>query len=303
MKSISQNLSPCGRRIRVPGASFAGVVTLGIELALGADPRRPAPVGVVAPDVGAPSGLARAPASPSVAAPGPVRPGSLDRQSEPGTELAENTGRRIVVSIADRKLAVIEGGRVVKVYSVAVGSRQTPSPTGEFKITSRLASPTWYHPGKVIPPSKANPLGTRWMGLSRAGYGIHGTNVPRSIGHSASHGCIRMRNHDAEELFALVRVGDTVEITLDHESNALAQSLAGSQVVEVKAAQANPAATENLTAVSVVPVAATEAPGAGEYVRAGSGRRRARGCAKSKAASERQLSLKEDWHESLDYDR
>ena len=90
MKIISQNLSPCGRRVRVLGASFAGVVTLGIELALGADPRRPAPVGVAAPDVGAPSGLARAPASASVAAPGPVRPGSLDRQSGAGTELAEN---------------------------------------------------------------------------------------------------------------------------------------------------------------------------------------------------------------------
>jgi hypothetical protein len=50
------------------------------------------------------------------------------------------------------------------------------------------------------------------MGLSLKRFGIHGTNEPRSIGRNASHGCIRMRNRDAEELFELVRVGDTVEV-------------------------------------------------------------------------------------------
>jgi len=50
------------------------------------------------------------------------------------------------------------------------------------------------------------------MGLSRKGYGIHGTNNPRSIGHNASHGCVRMRNHDVEDLFARVAVGDVVEL-------------------------------------------------------------------------------------------
>ena len=50
------------------------------------------------------------------------------------------------------------------------------------------------------------------MGLSAAGYGIHGTNAPRSIGKAASHGCIRMRQRDVEELFELVGVGATVEL-------------------------------------------------------------------------------------------
>ena len=58
-------------------------------------------------------------------------------------------------------------------------------------------------------------MGTRWLGLSISGYGIHGTNVPSSIGHNASHGCVRMRNHDVEELFALVGVGDQVELYAD----------------------------------------------------------------------------------------
>jgi hypothetical protein len=55
-------------------------------------------------------------------------------------------------------------------------------------------------------------LGPRWLGLSRKGFGIHGTNDPRSIGKAASHGCIRLRNRDIRELFSMVNVGDTVEI-------------------------------------------------------------------------------------------
>ena len=63
-----------------------------------------------------------------------------------------------------------------------------------------------------MPPGKSNPLGTRWMGLSAKGYGIHGTNVPSSIGKSASHGCIRMRQSDLEELFEMVDIGVAVEL-------------------------------------------------------------------------------------------
>jgi hypothetical protein len=120
--------------------------------------------------------------------------------------------RRIVISIPDRKVAVVEDGHVICVYPVAVGAHRSPSPTGEFRVTSRITKPTYYHPGVVIPPGKNNPLGTRWIGLDRKGYGIHGTNEPRSIGHAASHGCIRMARTDLEQLFELVQVGDAVEI-------------------------------------------------------------------------------------------
>lgn len=119
---------------------------------------------------------------------------------------------RIVVSIPDRKLALVEGERVVKVYDVAVGKASSPSPEGEFTIETRLTNPTWYGPKQVIGPGTSNPLGTRWLGLSARGYGIHGTNVPRSIGKAASHGCIRMRNADVEELFELVQTGATVQL-------------------------------------------------------------------------------------------
>ena len=120
--------------------------------------------------------------------------------------------RRVVVSLPDRKLAVLEDDRVLKVYVTAVGAAVSPSPTGSFTIVARVSHPTWYTKGRTVPPGVANPLGTRWLGLSVKGYGIHGTNRPSSIGHNASHGCIRMRNRDVEELFGMVAVGDAVEM-------------------------------------------------------------------------------------------
>jgi lipoprotein-anchoring transpeptidase ErfK/SrfK len=120
--------------------------------------------------------------------------------------------RRILVSIPDRKLAVLEAGRVLEIFETAVGRPATPSPTGAYTIVQRVPEPTWYTRGRIVPPGKANPLGTRWLGLSIKGYGIHGTNNPRSIGHNASHGCIRMRNADVERLFEMVAVGDRVEL-------------------------------------------------------------------------------------------
>ena len=122
------------------------------------------------------------------------------------------TERRVVVSIPDRKLALIENGRVVKIYPTAVGAAASPTPSGTYKIAQRVANPTWYGPDKVVGPGKDNPVGTRWLGLSRKGYGIHGTNNPRSIGKRASHGCVRMRNSDVEDLFTRVAVGDVVEL-------------------------------------------------------------------------------------------
>jgi len=120
--------------------------------------------------------------------------------------------RRIVVSIPDRKLALLDSGKVVKIYQTAVGAPKSPSPTGSFKIIRRVVDPTWSSNGKVAGPGKSNPVGTRWIGLSIKGYGIHGTNAPSSIGRNASHGCVRMRNRDVEELYTMVSVGDSVDL-------------------------------------------------------------------------------------------
>jgi lipoprotein-anchoring transpeptidase ErfK/SrfK len=124
--------------------------------------------------------------------------------------------RRIVISIPDRKLALLENEHVVKVYDVAVGKTTTPSPRGSFVIVNHVEHPTWFGPAGPVAPGPHNPLGTRWMGLSAHGYGIHGTNAPSSIGKAASHGCIRMRRQDLEELFEFVAVGTPVELTGEH---------------------------------------------------------------------------------------
>jgi len=107
-----------------------------------------------------------------------------------------------------------------RTFSVATGQAIYPTPAGTFHIVVKWVNPWWYPPTqdawarglKPVPPGPDNPLGTRWMGLSAPGVGIHGTDEPASIGYSASHGCIRMQVPDAEWLFERVRVGTTVFI-------------------------------------------------------------------------------------------
>ncbi len=164
--------------------------------------------------------------------------------SLPASVAEPQPARRNVVSIPDRTLAVIEAGQVVKVYPVAVGAVVSTSPTGEFKIVNRVTNPGYYHAGKVIPPGKSNPLGNRWMGLSKKGYGIHGTNEPRSIGKAASHGCIRMAKADLEQLFNWARVGDAVEIRGERDSD-VAQIFGGEPDEPAVIASANGVAGQN----------------------------------------------------------
>jgi lipoprotein-anchoring transpeptidase ErfK/SrfK len=126
--------------------------------------------------------------------------------------------RQIVISIADRKLALMEDGQVLKTYPIAVGTRRTPSPDGDFVIVNHAKDPVYRHGDKEVPPGNDNPLGSRWMGLSLKGYGIHGTNVQSSVGKAASHGCFRMRKQDVEELYTLVQVGDTVTVRRERDA-------------------------------------------------------------------------------------
>jgi lipoprotein-anchoring transpeptidase ErfK/SrfK len=106
-----------------------------------------------------------------------------------------------------------------RIFAVATGQRVYPTPLGAFQIVVKWKNPWWYPPNspwaageKPIPPGPSNPLGTRWMGLSAPGVGIHGTNNDASIGYSVSHGCIRMHVPDAEWLFDQVDIGTPVFI-------------------------------------------------------------------------------------------
>jgi L,D-transpeptidase-like protein len=168
------------------------------------------------------------------------------------TQEASERKRQIIVSIPDRKLVLMEDARVVRIYPVAIGAAVSPSPKGSFQLISKVTDPTYYHSGKVIPPGRSNPLGNRWLGFSKKGYGIHGTNVPSSVGKAASHGCIRMGKHDVEELFTLVRVGDEVEI--HGERDARIRGILGNSV-EAAATPDRQATRPGLPAVSAVAMA------------------------------------------------
>jgi len=101
----------------------------------------------------------------------------------------------------------------IKTYSVATG-KDNSTPTGEFTIKDKLVDPTWYKAGAVIEPgSPENHLGTRWLGFDMPGYGIHGTTEPNLIGQQVSHGCVRMRNKDVEELYDTLPQGTKIAIT------------------------------------------------------------------------------------------
>jgi len=181
----------------------------------------------------------------------------------PQTE-ASRQQREIVVSLEDRKLALIENGEVRKVYTVAVGKPSTPSPEGTFTIQRRVANPTYNHDGKTVPPGPNNPVGTRWMGLSKPGYGIHGTNEPRSIGKAASHGCIRMAQPDLEEFYKLVAVGDTVRL-IGHRDEQTARLFGPPDqlpVAPASSATAQPMQTAHTDPATVTPAAPESVPAA-----------------------------------------
>jgi len=107
----------------------------------------------------------------------------------------------------------------IRTFPVAVGQPAYPTPTGAFHVVDKQRNPTWYPPDSrwaaglgPVAPGAGNPLGTRWMGLSAPGIGMHGTPSPGSIGTRASHGCIRMYIRDAERLFELLDIGTPVTI-------------------------------------------------------------------------------------------
>jgi lipoprotein-anchoring transpeptidase ErfK/SrfK len=125
----------------------------------------------------------------------------------------------IVIRRDSNQLILYGGQKLERVFHVATGQSAYPTPLGRFQILVKWENPWWYPPddpwakgAKPIPPGPGNPLGTRWMGLSSPGVGIHGTPDAASIGYSLSHGCIRMLIPDAEWLFNQVDIGTPVFI-------------------------------------------------------------------------------------------
>ena len=159
----------------------------------------------------------------------------------------ENEPTKLVINIPARTLTVYGKKGIIAIYSVAVGSPGTPTPTGQYYIREKTRDPIWYPmPEEVekvdedgntytvmespepVPAGPDNPLGKYWMGLDRDELGIHSTNNPSSIGYSVSHGCIRMHPNDVPKLFSIAYTGlrvdiiyKTTELTTDKETGTL----------------------------------------------------------------------------------
>lgn len=118
----------------------------------------------------------------------------------------------IVVDKSQNILLLKSNEEVFKTYFVSTGKNNS-TPVGNFKITSKLVNPAWFKAGAVVPAgSPENILGTRWLGFELAGYGIHGTVDPQSLGKQVTQGCVRMANSDVEELYSIVPEGTEVTI-------------------------------------------------------------------------------------------
>ena len=135
------------------------------------------------------------------------------------TVSANGFGAVVVIYRGSNELHLYKGVHPWRTLGVATGQAIYPTPLGDWHVVDKQRNPWWRPPDSAwakglepVPPGPGNPLGTRWMGISAPGVGIHGTNSPTSIGYSASHGCIRMRIPDAEWLFDHVRIGTPVFI-------------------------------------------------------------------------------------------
>jgi lipoprotein-anchoring transpeptidase ErfK/SrfK len=141
--------------------------------------------------------------------------------TQPKTTSA-NIGKTIVVVLRERRLYLYKGGKLEKKYRCAVGQSRYPTPKGTWKIVRKVKNPSWYNNGagwasnmpSHIGPGLNNPLGTRALYLNASGIRIHGipSSENGSIGRAASHGCIRLKNSNAVDLYPRVKVGTPVYI-------------------------------------------------------------------------------------------
>ena len=136
---------------------------------------------------------------------------------------AKGDVKTITVSKADALVTAYDpDGEVIASYPATVGSTERPSPSGVHKVNGVARNPTYtYDPAKlhwgprshgklIVKPGPNNPVGVVWIDLNAPSYGIHGTPDPDHIGKTASHGCVRLTNWDAQALAAGVKPGVVV---------------------------------------------------------------------------------------------
>ncbi len=171
-----------------------------------------------------------------------LRPWVLSRQTKlkvntilkPGTVLKIDTScivptelsDGLVINLPELLLYQFYIGVYQRRYSLAIGRKTWPTPTGTYRILNKAENPVWTVPISIqeemednglevvekVPPGPNNPLGKYWIGTSAENVGLHATNRPWSVGHAVSHGCMRMLPDEIAQLFPTVDVGAPVKI-------------------------------------------------------------------------------------------
>lgn len=155
-----------------------------------------------------------------------VEPFDLAALKQPFPQVGTDQASRISlrVEVVKKVLSVFDRGQLIAAYPVTIGSMETRSPVGEWKVKGVARMPDFRYDKKVLKegirsdefhllkPGPNNPVGVVWIALDKSGLGIHGTNEPDAIGRSSSHGCVRLANWDVVRLAKLVRAGVAVSI-------------------------------------------------------------------------------------------
>ncbi len=142
--------------------------------------------------------------------------------------LINGSGLHVVINLPQTRLFLYRDGTLLKSYPVAVGKMLTQTPTGTYAVTGIYPNPVWYVPKSIqeemkqqgkpvqtsVPPGPDNPLGNAFVrfGEARLGLGMHGTNAPASVPGFRSHGCVRLKNEDIDELASTVAPGAAVTV-------------------------------------------------------------------------------------------
>ncbi len=157
--------------------------------------------------------------------PGLASPKAGDRLTVPNVGDTSGTSRAatIVIDMGEKTIRALDADRrLVGLFHCSIARHKAKRPRGSAKVVSVVRNPTYTFNPKMwpevkginekltIPPGPTNPVGLCWIGLSRRGYGIHGTPAPELIGKTGSHGCFRLTNWDALRLAGMVRAGTTV---------------------------------------------------------------------------------------------
>ena len=151
-------------------------------------------------------------------------PDEPEQKPDANTEPAAAAKTSVKVDVKTNMLGVFEGDKIIAAYPVTVGSTQTATPIGEWKVRGVAKLPTFRYDEQMLkrgersknfhmlPPGPNSPVGVVWIALNKRGIGIHGTDEPNTIGQAASHGCIRLANWDIVRLAGRVKAGVPVSV-------------------------------------------------------------------------------------------